>query len=183
MDSGGRIRATAPSGGSSLPSGVVCAWFLSATAPSGFVACNGANGTDDLRGRFLRGTPIAGTVGDTGGNATHIHQGGSHEHGAGSLTANHGHTHTLQMPSHTHSITVTLEVCTTLVGCGADKTVLCGVTVSCACADSCGPLDLSGSIDNTNAGVTGTTDSAGAVDTTEVSHLPPYEDVLWIMKV
>lgn len=182
MDSGGRIRATAPSGGDSLPSGIVCAWFLSATPPTGFVACNGSNGTDDLRGRFLRGTPAAGTVGDTGGSDSHSHTGGSHTHGA-TLSGTHGHTHTLEVPAHSHDVTVTLEVCTTLVGCGADKTVLCGVTVSCACSGSCGPLSLDGSIADCDISVTGTTDNGGDVATSETTTLPPYEDVLWIMKV
>jgi len=180
MDSGGRIRATAPSGGGdSLPSGVVLGWFLSEVAPTGFVICNGANGTDDLRGRFLRGTPLGGTTGSTGGSDAHSHTAGAHTH---SVTLDHGHTHTLQMPAHNHGISICLDVTMQGVGCGSGISVVCCVVVpEGACTCDCGPLDLSGSIEGFCGSVD--TGSGGDVVTSETTTLPPYEDVLWIMKV
>ncbi len=57
-----------------LPSGVIMLWVGSiASIPSGFVLCDGNNGTPDLRGKFLIGAGGAYSVGDTGGSATHTH--------------------------------------------------------------------------------------------------------------
>lgn len=59
--------------------------------PSGWALCDGANGTPDLRGRFVIGAGGTYDVGDTGGGSIP-----SHSHGVGSLaTASNGaHTHT-----------------------------------------------------------------------------------------
>ena len=45
-------------------------------------------------------------------------------------------------------------------------------------------MNLDGSIDDAGGlAVGGATADGGAVDTTDTAHLPPYENVLWIMKV
>ena len=41
--------------------------------PSGFVLCNGANGTPDLRDKFIVGAGTSYAVGGTGGSLTHSH--------------------------------------------------------------------------------------------------------------
>jgi len=57
-----------------LPSGVILLWYGSiASIPSGFILCNGANGTPDLRDKFLVGAGSAYSVDDTGGNVQHTH--------------------------------------------------------------------------------------------------------------
>jgi hypothetical protein len=43
---------------------------LVANIPAGWLLCNGANGTPDLRDRFIKGSDTPGT---TGGAATHTH--------------------------------------------------------------------------------------------------------------
>ena len=55
------------------PSGTVFLWYGSiASIPDGYILCNGANGTPDLRDRFVVGAGSTYAVGDTGG--------GNHQH-------------------------------------------------------------------------------------------------------
>lgn len=69
-----------------LPAGVITMWSGSiASIPSGWVLCNGSNGTPDLRDRFVVGAGSTYAVGATGGANTVT------------LTTNN-------LPSHTHSI-------------------------------------------------------------------------------
>jgi hypothetical protein len=73
-------------GAALIPSGVIVMW-TGITPPTGWELCNGANGTPDLRGRFIVGYNPSATdynnTGKTGGEAVHV------------LTEN-------EMPSHTH---------------------------------------------------------------------------------
>lgn len=71
-----------------LPSGVIVMWSGSiATVPAGWQPCDGANGTPDLRDRFVVGAGASYAVGSSGG-ASQV-----------ALT-------TSQLPAHTHSATV-----------------------------------------------------------------------------
>ena len=64
----------APPGGSGLPAGLIAMWHgLIANIPSGWLLCDGANGTPDLRGSFIKGAAAATEAGDTGGSLTHAH--------------------------------------------------------------------------------------------------------------
>ena len=59
------VKGEVGPGGSdaSVPSGVIVAWSgLISAIPSGFVLCNGSNGTPDLRNRFLIGASSDTTV-------------------------------------------------------------------------------------------------------------------------
>ncbi len=70
-----------------VPTGVIMLWSgSSASIPSGWALCNGANGTPDLRDRFVVGAGTTYAVGNTGGSASHT------------LT-------TAEMPSHKHTHT------------------------------------------------------------------------------
>lgn len=80
------------SGGNSIPDKIICLWIGTlASIPTNWVLCDGANGTPDLRGQYVRGATTIAGLGGTGGSLTHTH------------TAT-GHTHAVA--SHTHPITV-----------------------------------------------------------------------------
>jgi hypothetical protein len=102
-------------GGSTIPSGVITMWSGSVFGvPAGWALCNGANGTPDLRDRFVIGAGSAFSPNATGGTvakttntvAGHNHAGstaatgGSHSHGGstGSTTLTIS-----QIPSHDHA--------------------------------------------------------------------------------
>ena len=53
-------------------SGIICMWSGAANAiPAGWALCDGANGTPDLRGRFVLGAGGSYGVGATGGEEMH----------------------------------------------------------------------------------------------------------------
>ena len=71
-----------------LPIGGIILWYGNInTIPSGFVLCDGTNGTPDLRDKFIVGAGGSYVVGETGGASTHTHTQGN--------TGNEAsHTHT-----------------------------------------------------------------------------------------
>jgi hypothetical protein len=76
-----------------IPSGVIVMWSGSIAAiPSGWFLCNGANGTPDLRDRFVGGAGGSFGVGATGGSADAIVV--DHTHSATSTVSDPGHVHT-----------------------------------------------------------------------------------------
>ena len=82
--------------GNAFPSGGIIMWSgQEADIPSGWVLCNGANSTPDLRNRFVvgAGTGSSYTVDNTGGSNDAIIV--SHSHGSGNFGTNNtgGHSH------------------------------------------------------------------------------------------
>lgn len=69
-----------------LPSGTILLWESTVSIPTGWLLCDGTNGTPDLRDRFIVGAGSTYAVGAVGGEATVT------------LSAP-------QMPPHTHSVT------------------------------------------------------------------------------
>lgn len=93
--------------GDTVPYGVIVAWSGAIMdIPQGWALCDGANGTPDLRDKFIVGarqddegvakTDIMGTLLQIGGSITHNH---------GGLTGAHVLT-IAEMPAHSHSIMV-----------------------------------------------------------------------------
>ena len=75
-----------------LPAGVILMWSGSiASIPSGWLLCDGTNGTPNLQDRFVVGAGSAYAVGATGGsaNATLV----SHDHTTTSVVTDPGHSH------------------------------------------------------------------------------------------
>ena len=70
---------------SDLPIGSIIAW-KNLTIPTGWVVCNGENGTPNLVDRFPRGASVDGDLRGTGGSTTHVH--GNPDT---SLRTNHNH--------------------------------------------------------------------------------------------
>jgi len=78
-----------------IPTGVIVMWSGSIVSiPSGWLLCNGSNGTPDLRNRFVVGAGSTYAVGATGGSADAIVV---------------SHTHTINDPGHSHTYTATLN--------------------------------------------------------------------------
>ena len=85
----GTIPATTPT----LPTGCIILWSGAiGSIPSGFYLCNGANGTPDLRDRFIVGAGSSYSVAQTGGSADSIVV--SHNHTATSVVTDPSHSHT-----------------------------------------------------------------------------------------
>ena len=83
-------------GSKAIPSGIICLWSGSVdNIPDGWALCNGENGTEDLRDKFVVGAGNSYAVNATGGSASQaVNLSGST--GATTLSVN-------QMPSHTHT--------------------------------------------------------------------------------
>jgi hypothetical protein len=74
--------------------GMIIIWSGSiGSIPTGWVLCNGSNGTPDLRDRFVIAAGSTYAVGATGGTADAIVV--SHTHTATSVVTDAGHTHTI----------------------------------------------------------------------------------------
>lgn len=84
---------------SAVFSGVIVMWSGTiATIPSGWVLCNGSNGTPDLRNRF-----IIGAHSDTTGVAYTTITGANTQTGGSKDAIVVDHTHTINDPQHTHN--------------------------------------------------------------------------------
>jgi len=87
------ILTQIPTASPTIPSGCILIWSGSTgSIPSGFVLCDGNNGTPDLRNSFVLGAGNSYTVGQTGGSADSIIV--SHTHTATSVVTDPGHFHT-----------------------------------------------------------------------------------------
>jgi hypothetical protein len=86
------ILTQIPTSAPSIPSGCILIWSGSVgSIPSGFVICDGTNGTPDLRNSFVLGAGNSYTVGQTGGSTDAIVV--SHTHTATSTVTDPGHLH------------------------------------------------------------------------------------------
>jgi len=84
------ILTQIPSTSPTIPSGCIIIWSGSVgSIPSGYVLCNGSNGTPDLRNSFVLGAGNSYTVGQVGGSTDAIVV---------------SHTHTVTDPGHLHNI-------------------------------------------------------------------------------
>jgi hypothetical protein len=69
--------------------GMIGLWLGStASLPTGWLLCDGSNGTQDMRDKFIKIGQDLTEVGNTGGSNTHTHTGVSHTH-----SSTGGHTH------------------------------------------------------------------------------------------
>ena len=103
FNTAGRLRDPQANYVDALPKGAIIAWYGSSSAiPTGWVLCDGSNGTPDLRDKTVVGAGIQAlgyTAGDWTSTATTSNNGG-HSHGGNTL----GHQLTVdEMPSHQHT--------------------------------------------------------------------------------
>jgi hypothetical protein len=85
-----------------IPTGVIVMWSGTiATIPSGWVLCNGSNGTPDLRNRFI----IAANADDGGAAKTAVTGSATQTGGTkDAIVVSHTHTATVTDPGHTHEV-------------------------------------------------------------------------------
>jgi len=84
------ILTTIPTATPSIPTGCILLWSGSTgSIPSGFLLCDGTNGTPDLRNSFVLGAGNSYTVGQTGGSTD-------------AIVVSHTHTATVTDPGHNH---------------------------------------------------------------------------------
>ena len=89
------IITSIPTSNTTLPAGCIIIWSSSTgSIPSGFVICDGTNGTPDLRNSFVLGAGNSYTVGQTGGSTDAIVV--SHTHTATSTVTDPGHYHNIE---------------------------------------------------------------------------------------
>jgi hypothetical protein len=80
-----------------VPTGVITLWYGAiVNVPSGWFLCDGANGTPDLRDRFIVGAGSTYAVAATGGSANATLP--SHSHTATSSVTDPGHAHSYNQP-------------------------------------------------------------------------------------
>lgn len=183
------VTATAAQlNGGLVPAGVITLWSGAIGAiPSGWLLCDGTNGTPDLRARFVVGAGSTYAVADTGGqNAitsvpAHTHasgnlaadSGGAHTHnGTTSNTGAHSHTQAGQN-SNASSQNNTYQAGSATTGGVAGNAL---VTSTDGAHSHTVTIDSGGAHSHT---VSGNTASAGAAS---VDVRPPYYALAYIMK-
>jgi hypothetical protein len=150
-----------------VPSGGIIMWSGSvASIPVGWLLCNGASGTPDLRDRFLIGAGSTYGVGTSGGSANAIVV--SHSHSITSQTTGN------QSADHVHADGTGGAFLS--YGTGPEQGWTAGGVFSAINASANTAVN---SVDHTHS-LTGNTDSAGGSGTN--ANLPPYYALAFIMK-
>ena len=157
-DNSTKVATTAYVSNNSIPSGGIIIWSgSSGSIPSGWYLCNGANGTPDLRNRFVVGAGSTYAVGATGGSADAIVV---------------SHTHTISDPGHNHNIDYLSQVSspTSYVNRVVRGTAS-GTSIASGSASLVGMSSAT-----TGISISSTGDSATN------ANLPPYYALCYIMK-
>ena len=186
-----------------IPSGVILMWSGSAdNIPSGWLLCDGSNGTPPLQDRFIVGAGSAYQVNDTGGAESvtlSSSQIPSHAHSVSLTAASNGsHTHgdtfavslsglkTASAGAHTHTFSGSEAYVQIGSNSGFIKNYGSKITTSSSGAHThtiSGSASLTGSISSGGAhthSVSGNTGSVGNSSSHE--NRPPYYALCFIMK-
>lgn len=166
------------------PVGGIMLWSGSTGAiPSGWALCNGANGTPDLRGRFVIGAGGDYAVGATGGAAS-----GNTGTASASITIQGTALTSAQMPSHEHFVAAivsnTSEALSSLnyLGTHSDDIVSSGNSEYILRSAGAGSAATAGRTSATGGGATHTHSVSQTAHAHSVDTLPPYYALAYIMK-
>jgi hypothetical protein len=153
------ILQNAPASAPTLPTGSIILWSGSiGSIPSGYVICDGTNGTPDLRDRFVIAAGSTYAVGATGGSAD-------------AIVVSHTHTATVTDPTHTHATSL-------YSGTGGGGTTGTNTKWSAENNNAGGPNSV-----NTTAASTGISVANSTTGTSGTNaNLPPYYALAYIMK-
>lgn len=174
----GQLNVAFPLGGIVLWSGSI------ATIPSGWLLCDGNSGTPNLTDRFIVGAGAGYAVGATGGSAQVVlttAQLPSHTHSiSGSVDANGSHSHGVTDAGHSHSVTAWLGAASPGSGGGADagQRLSSNTTVGTSVSGTGISIVAGGVHSHTFSGTSGATGSASGHE-----NRPPYYALAYIMKV
>jgi hypothetical protein len=166
--------------GSGFPAGGIIMWSGTiATIPSGWALCNGANGTPDLRDRFIVGAGNSYAVGATGGSANAIVV--SHTHTASTNTTG-THTHyIMEGAGYSYSYASTgvpdQSLSNGLNDGGASSYLMSGPNTTTGQPKA----NMGLTSNNGSHSHTVTVDSTGSSGTN--ANLPPYYALAYIMKL
>lgn len=173
----GPVTATQSQLNMPVPSGFIGMWSGSVGAiPSGWYLCNGANGTPDLRDKFVVGAGSTYAVGATGGSATTTLITANlpaHTHTITATTDSQGvHTHSVTDPGHTHSYSSISTTGGIAIGGGYGP-----VATATSSATTGISIQSAGAHTHTITASASSTGSGTAFDTR-----PPYYALAYIMK-
>ena len=144
--------------GTTIPTGMINLWYGAiGSVPSGWYLCDGANGTPDLRDRFVVGAGSTYSVAATGGATDAIVVSHTHTATSTSTVTDPGHSHTADQPS-AGSTAANGGIYYGQGGNRATGTSVTSITVATATT-------------NASAGVSGTN-----------ANLPPYYALCYVMK-
>jgi microcystin-dependent protein len=161
-----------------VPSGAIMMWSGSiASIPSGWLLCNGSNGTPDLRDRFIVGAGSTYAVNATGGSADATLVSHSHSF-SGSTSAAGSHSHSVNDPGHTHVYNKRAQTGIETTGTIGSYDMWKGETGVATSASGTG-ISINGVGDHTHS-VSGTISTVGSSATN--ANLPPYFALAYIMK-
>lgn len=146
-----------------VPSGGIIMWSGSiASIPTGWLLCDGTNGTPNLRDRFIVGAGSAYAVNATGGSAN-------------AVVVSHSHTATVTDPGHFHAPPTGLNtpyLTNPFSGDGSiDSSTVTGTNERNATTGNSGSKTTGITVSNSTEGVSGTN-----------ANLPPYLALAYIMK-
>jgi hypothetical protein len=144
--------------GTTIPTGMISIWYGAiGSVPTGWYLCDGANGTPDLRDKFVVGAGSTYSVAAVGGSKDAVVV--THNHTASSSSV-------VSDPSHVHSFTAVQDVGgTRYAGGGA------GASTSANTAAAVTGITVATTTTNVAAGVSGTN-----------ANLPPYYALCYVMK-
>lgn len=140
--------------GTTIPTGMISLWYGAiGSVPTGWYLCDGANGTPDLRDRFVVGAGSTYSVAATGGATD-------------AIVVSHTHTATVTDPGHTHNYQLVSfpNQPNSYVGYATDPAPSYTATATTSATTGI-------TVANASAGVSGTN-----------ANLPPYYALAYVMK-
>lgn len=153
------ILGTIPTSTSTVPSGMILLWSGSiGSIPTGYLLCDGTNGTPDLRNRFIVGSGSTYAVNATGGSADAIVVSHNHTATSTSVVTDPGHLHTVPYAG------------SDVIGGSGSQPGYRGSGTSNTSSATTG-ITVATTTTNTAAGTSGTN-----------ANLPPYYSLAYIMK-
>ena len=168
-----QIPTTSPA----VPAGCILIWSgATGSIPTGFVICDGTNGTPDLRDKFVIGAGLSYSVGQTGGSADAIVVSHTHTASVSDPQHSHGASSSVNDPGHFHSFNFALSDNVQPGNPGINGTQPNGSNTNSATTG----ISVSTSIANASTGISVTNQNFGQSGTN--ANLPPYYALAFIMK-